>query len=215
MLNNVESYYKAVANKEMLHGVKMWNNDGKISAYKDYFTDFELVDFKDLNNEDKNYVIQQMNFIRKKVSDSVGLLHQLSTINMEDMRQVVDNLRKYKQHFATLAPKIIETINSNTVKELQSFDTSRKLENLQKEINNLSAKVNNEVAAGKPIPRKPGLTILQSGMMQQLESMFPDMGKLNLPEGNKEALEFARRLDADINMQVEMGEPAAKPYDCR
>ena len=134
---------------------------------------------------------------------------------MDDMRQIVENLRRYNKQFEAATFQTIAELGEYDSKVFDTPEIKQELEKFEKEFNQLRVEVKTEIAAEKPIPRKPGLTILRSGMMQQLESMFPDMGKLNLPKGNKEALEFARRLDADINMQVEMGEPATKPYDCR
>lgn len=46
-----------------------------------------------------------------------------------------------------------------------------------------------------------------------VNKMFPDLDKPNVPEGK--AAEAAAKLEEEIKKQVEMGKPAAKPYDCR
>jgi glutamyl-tRNA reductase len=156
--------------------------------------------------------------MRQGVSDSLGLLNQLSRINMDDMRQVVENLRKYNKHIVTTGPAVVAEVNKHLTTVAKSPEAMRELEEIRKQLNDISLevkKVQAQETQGKIPLRMPRLTALQGAVMQELDSMFPDLGKLNFPTGNKETLEFARRLDADINRQVEMGEPAAKPYDCR
>lgn len=75
---------------------------------------------------------------------------------------------------------------------------------------------------GQASAQKPGIsagapTLTQSKAMSAISEFFPEVNsrELNLPKGNKDLAEFARKLNDDINRQVEMGEPATKPYDCR
>lgn len=62
---------------------------------------------------------------------------------------------------------------------------------------------------------EPPTKVSQS--MQRVAEAFPgiESGELNLPKGSKEVTKAASKLEAEINRQVEMGEPATKPYDCR
>jgi hypothetical protein len=218
ILNDPQTFYKVAAEKFLLPYYELMDSESYLDRLKYTYIPGKpesLTDFNDLDNNTKKSIINRMNELRKTVHDSTNIVRQLATVNMDDMRQIVENLRKYNKQFAATTSQVISELRKYDSKVFESPEIKQKLEKFEKELNQISAEVKMEMAAGKPIPRKPGLTILQSGMMQQLESMFPDMGKLNLPKGNKEALEFARRLDADINMQVEMGEPATKPYDCR
>jgi hypothetical protein len=69
-------------------------------------------------------------------------------------------------------------------------------------------------------PLPPGVqwtTLGQDRAWRDISEFFPEVNsqELNLPKGNKDLAEFARKLNDDINRQVEMGEPATKPYDCR
>lgn len=218
ILNDPQTFYKVAAEKFLLPYYELMDSESYLDRLKYTYIPGKpesFTDFNDLDNNTKKSIINRMNELRKTVHDSTNIVRQLATVNMDDMRQIVENLRKYNKQFAATTSQVISELGKYDSKVFESPEIEQKLEKFEKELNQISAEVKIEMAAGKPIPRKPGLTILQSGMMQQLESMFPDMGKLNLPKGNKEALEFARRLDADINMQVEMGEPATKPYDCR
>jgi hypothetical protein len=72
----------------------------------------------------------------------------------------------------------------------------------------------------KAAPRAEAPTAPPTEATQQMRNVaeaFPEVesGKLNLPKGNKDVVEAANKLEADINRQVEMGKPATKPYDCR
>ena len=218
ILNDPQTFYKVAAEKFLIPYYELMDSESYLDRLQYTYIPGKpesLTDFNDLDNNTKKSIINRMNELRKTVHDSTNIVRQLATVNMDDMRQIVENLRRYNKQFAATTSQVIAELEKYDSKVFESPEIKQKLEKFEKELNQISAEVKMEMAAGKPIPRKPGLTILQSGMMQQLESMFPDMGKLNLPKGNKEALEFARRLDADINMQVEMGEPATKPYDCR
>jgi len=218
ILNDPQTFYKVAAEKFLIPYYELMDSESYLDRLQYTYIPGKpesLTDFNDLDNNTKKSIINRMNELRKTVHDSTNIVRQLATVNMDDMRQIVENLRRYNKQFAATTSQVIAELEKYDSKVFESPEIKQKLEKFEKEFNQISAEVKMEMAAGKPIPRKPGLTILQSGMMQQLESMFPDMGKLNLPKGNKEALEFARRLDADINMQVEMGEPATKPYDCR
>ena len=214
ILNDPQTFYKVGAEKFGLIPLSDLMSGANRGSYIPGRPE-TLGDFNNLNNSSKNNIITRMNGLRNAVHDSINIVRQLSTVNMDDMRQIVENLRRYNKQFEAATFQTIAELGEYDSKVFDTPEIKQELEKFEKEFNQLRVEVKTEIAAEKPIPRKPGLTILRSGMMQQLESMFPDMGKLNLPKGNKEALEFARRLDADINMQVEMGEPATKPYDCR
>jgi hypothetical protein len=68
-----------------------------------------------------------------------------------------------------------------------------------------------------PVGREQWTTLGQDRAWRAISEFFPEVNsqELNLPKGNKDLAEFARKLNDDINRQVEMGEPATKPYDCR
>lgn len=76
-----------------------------------------------------------------------------------------------------------------------------------------------EMAEGDWTPAKVlgkiGSKPTETGQKAAISAMFPDLDKMNVPKGSKEVADAATKLEAEINRQVEMGEPATKPYDCR
>lgn len=74
-----------------------------------------------------------------------------------------------------------------------------------------------EMRKGPAPGREQWTTLGQDRAWRAISEFFPEVNsqELNLPKGNKDLAEFARKLNDDINRQVEMGEPATKPYDCR
>lgn len=110
-------------------------------------------------------------------------------------------------------PSLQEALNAAraTASKL-SAETAVELERLKKREGNYQKM--------RDMPLPPGVqwtTLGQDRAWRAISEFFPEVNsqELNLPKGNKDLAEFARKLNDDINRQVEMGEPATKPYDCR
>jgi hypothetical protein len=110
-----------------------------------------------------------------------------------------------------------------TGQELLDKGTRNKLYGLgytREDINGMSVEEARGVAERRekkpPATKKAEKSILpEAGQKAAISAMFPDLDKMNVPKGSKEVADAATKLEAEINRQVEMGEPATKPYDCR
>lgn len=102
-----------------------------------------------------------------------------------------------------LGQKVTSTIRDFTDVVDKKIETKKRQEKLRQE--------------NIPVGREQWTTLGQDRAWRAISEFFPEVNsrELNLPKGNKDLAEFARKLNDDINRQVEMGEPATKPYDCR